>query len=106
MERQSGAGKPSRTSGSLCAWSSLWHRLPGSATESWLSRWPIPAPADWVRRVNRPLTDGELEAMRRGVQRGQPYGGERWVQLTVKRLGLESSLRPRGRPRKDSASAG
>jgi putative transposase len=50
--------------------------------------------------VNRAESKKELEAVRRGVQRGQPYGSETWCQRIVQRLGLESILRPRGRPRK------
>ena len=32
--------------------------------------------------------------------KGQPYGSENWVKRRAKRLGLESTLRRRGRPRK------
>jgi putative transposase len=82
-------------------WSSLWRRQQrGAPAGEILSRWPVAMPHDWVRRVNRALTSGELDALRRSVLRGQPYGSERWVRYTAKRLGLESSLRPRGRPRK------
>ena len=42
----------------------------------------------------------ELVALRRSVERGVPYGGERWQKRTIGALGLESTLRPRGRPRK------
>jgi len=83
-------------------WSSLWRRRQGGAlTAQVLSRWPVAMPPDWVRRVNRALTVGELDALRRSVQRGQPYGSDHWVRYAAKRLGLESSLRPRGRPRKE-----
>jgi putative transposase len=82
-------------------WSSLWRRGHGGAAASEvLSRWPVPMPEDWTRRVNRALTAEELDALRRCVQRGAPYGSDRWVRNTAERLGLESSLRPRGRPRK------
>jgi len=86
-------------------WSSLRRRLHGGAfaTEI-LSRWPIAIPQDWDRRVNEALTSGELDALRRSVQRGQPYGSDNWVRYAAKRLGLETSLRPRGRPRKSHRS--
>jgi hypothetical protein len=65
-----------------------------------LSDWPIPRPVDWTSRVNRADAKKELEALRRSVQRGQqPYGTEPWFQQIVQQLGLESTLRPRGRPR-------
>ncbi|WP_169975727.1 transposase [Tautonia rosea] len=57
-------------------------------------------PRTWARRVNRPLSDAELAAMRHSVARGTPYGSEDWTRDTASILGLESSLRPRGRPRK------
>jgi hypothetical protein len=40
---------------------------------------------------------GALEVLRRCVRRGQPFGGEEWVEATVKRLGLEGTMRPQGR---------
>ena len=65
-----------------------------------LCAWPIPRPEDWISRVNRAEGSKELQAIRRSVQRGQPYGSEVWCERIVQRLGLESTLRPRGRPRK------
>ena len=82
-------------------WSSLWRRRHDAAWASkTLSRWPVEQPVDWLRRVNVALTAGELESLRCSVQKGQPFGHARWTQRTAKRLGLESSLRPRGLPRK------
>jgi putative transposase len=84
-------------------WNGLWRRAHGDdAARAMLSRWPIAPPRDWRRLVNQPQTDAELAALREAVQRGQPFGGERWKQRTVKELGLESTVRPRGRPRKGS----
>ena len=56
-------------------------------------------PSDWLALVNQPQTDSELEAIRRSVARSQPYGSDGWVRETARQLGLESTLRPRGRPR-------
>ena len=80
-------------------WSSR-HRWPRSRRPVWLDDGPVPRPADWPSRVNRPQTDAELVALRRCVQRGAPFGNETWAQRTAHRLGLESTRRPRGRPRK------
>jgi len=60
----------------------------------------LPRPTSWRRFVNQPQNDAELAAIRRSVQRGQPYGGDAWTRVTAKRLGLESTLRSRGRPKK------
>jgi len=45
-------------------------------------------------------TDADLEALRRSVVRGAPFGEASWQQRTAKKLGLQSTLRPCGRPRK------
>jgi putative transposase len=85
-------------------WSSLWRRTCGSAEERrWLSDWPLSVPRAWADLVNQPQTEGELEAIRRSLMRGQPYGGENWVSKTAWQLGLESTLRLRGRPRKTAS---
>lgn len=82
-------------------WSSLWRFQSGDpALTELLSDWPIPRPHDWLKDVNRALTEGELQALRRCCRRGAPYGGEVWCQRAIKKLGLESSIRPRGRPKK------
>jgi hypothetical protein len=56
------------------------------------------------RNSRRPFfssqSEAELAALRRSVSRGRPYGSEVWVQDIVQRLGLQATIRPRGRPRK------
>ena len=79
-------------------WGSLWRRGQADPAQvAWLSAWPVERPRDWVVRTNRPQTAVELEALRLCVQRGRPFGEESWVMS--KRLGLDSTLRPRGRPK-------
>lgn len=81
-------------------WSSLWRRTQGEAkATAWLSDWPVAVPRDWVARVNRADMRSELEALRTCVQRGRPYGEEAWVRRLCRRCGLESTLRPPGRPK-------
>jgi len=65
-----------------------------------LDDWPLPRPHDWLHFVNQPQTEAELAAVRDAVQRGHPFGSPGWQEATAKQLGLESTLRPRGRPRK------
>ncbi len=79
-------------------WSSLWRRTQGAS--QWLTDWPMAQPEDWVTWTNEPQTDTELEALRRCVARGRPFGTEAWVRRMIRRLNLEGTLRPRGRPRK------
>lgn len=66
---------------------------------SLLDEWPVDPPRDWVRVVNGPQTLKELAAIRTSAARGRPYGSEDWVKRTATILGLNSSLRSRGRPR-------
>jgi putative transposase len=82
-------------------WSSLWlWRHPGEYEDvPALSRWPVERPRRWAYHVNRPQTAAELEALRRSVNRGSPYGGPSWVRRTARELNLETTLRPRGRPK-------
>ena len=67
-----------------------------------LSPWPIPRAPRWIERVNTPLTAAELKAVRTSVNRGSPFGGETWVQRISQQLNLQSTIRPRGRPKKES----
>ena len=80
-------------------WSSLWRRCEGDPT-GLLDAGPAPLPAGWLRHVNAAATEAELEALRRSVVRGRPYGEEGWVKATAEKLGLQATLRSVGRPRK------
>lgn len=82
-------------------WGSLfrWRRV-SAEDKALLSRWPVPRHSGWLDYVNRPQSDAELAALRRSVERGIPFGSEGWTATAARRLSLESTLRPRGRPRK------
>ena len=87
-------------------WSSLWRRRQrDKSARRMLASWPVARPSDWTRRVNRPLTASELDAVHGSVRRGRPFGSEVWVQQIAKQLRLESTLRPPGRPRKPPENA-
>jgi hypothetical protein len=66
-------------------------------------RWPllifVPVAVQGVMAIRGP-EKAELAALRRGVQRGSPYGEGAWCDQIVRRLGLESTLHPQGRPKK------
>ncbi len=83
-------------------WGSLAQRV-GRASGPPLADWPLPQPSDWVEYVNSRQTEAELEAVRRCVRRGSPYGNAPWVEQTAESLGLQSTLRRQGRPRKTPA---
>lgn len=83
-------------------WSSLaWHNRPDFPREV-LSSWPLSRPDGWIERVNRPQSESELAALRLCANRGTPFGEESWIERTVKQMGLESTVRARGRPNKPS----
>ncbi len=67
---------------------------------------PAVRPIDWLAHVNHPQTEEEEEALRECIRRRRPYGDERWAERAAQSLGLEASLRPRGRPRKEPTDAG
>jgi putative transposase len=80
-------------------WGSLWRWLQKTEPDPpLLSPWPIPRAANWVQRVNEPLTGPELARVRLSAVRGRPFGEAEWVDKIAKRHGLDSTLRPRGRP--------
>jgi len=82
-------------------WSSLWTRPDRRSTIGvLLSPWPVEMPSRWTSLVNQVQNERELAALHRARDRGQPYGEDRWAQRTAKSLGIESSLRPPGRPKK------
>jgi putative transposase len=81
-------------------WSSLGYLFREGAPKEVLSEWPLPRPANWAELVNEPQTESELAALRRCVNRGTPYGSQGWIEMTAEQLGLQLTLRPRGRPRK------
>jgi putative transposase len=61
---------------------------------------PIKLPANWDRYIDEPLTEKDLERMRQSVARQSPYGQTEWQIKVAQELGLECTLRPRGRPKK------
>ena len=87
-------------------WSSLWARHSGNEdARALLAAWPVAEPAHWLRYVNAVQTEGELKALRRSVVRGTPFGSDAWVLKTAAKLGLEWTMRPRGRPKKRAGDA-
>lgn len=61
---------------------------------------PVEAPTDWPQWIDQPLFAHELVTLRTCVNRQQPFGTEDWQVTMAATLGLASTLRRRGRPRK------
>ena len=82
-------------------WGSLWRRVHGTKEQrALLGPWPVPKPRQWTTLVNQAQHETEVKAIRHCIARGQPFGDDGWVRVTADRLGLQSTLRPRGRPSK------
>jgi|UniRef100_A0A7C6AGX3 putative transposase len=60
----------------------------------------IDIPSHWTKFVDEPLSFNDLEKLRNSINRQAPYGEEEWQIQICKNLGLESTIRPRGRPAK------
>ena len=89
-------------------WSSGWRRdnEKGHGNEKdrslpLISSPPIPLPLDWSEQLRVGMPTETLDRIKHSIQRSCPYGEAGWVQKTATRLKLESTLRPRGRPRKE-----
>ncbi len=66
-----------------------------------LCDWPLDRPRNWSKLLEEKLPDTEAQRLRTSIQRGRPYGSEQWTRAAAQRLNLQSTLRPRGRPRKN-----
>lgn len=83
-------------------WCSLWvrsHRT--SMLAQWLCPWPVNRPRTWLTDVNRAFGDHELKDLQLSITRGVPLGTQRWRTRIANRLELASTLRSRGRPKKE-----
>ena len=80
-------------------WSSLAVRL-GAEKEGLVpSKGPIKLPDNWAALVDLLPGETDLATIENCLRRGCPCGPDAWVKRTAARLELESTLRPRGRPR-------
>lgn len=82
-------------------WSSLWIREFGDQDyNDLLSTWPVAHSGKWLTFVNKRESKSDLESLTKSSFSGTPYGSDAWIKRTAKKLGLQSSLRKQGRPRK------
>lgn len=85
----------------LWQFGSLWRWKHGSIGEkSMLASWPVKRRSDWIGWVRMAFSEAEKDRLKWCIKRGAPFGDDTWVESTARKYDLESTLRPRGRPRK------
>jgi putative transposase len=65
-----------------------------------LSPYPAVRQRKWAEKVHAPPAAATLAEIRRSTATGLPYGSPQWVARLAKKLDLDLTIRPRGRPRK------
>lgn len=64
-----------------------------------LAKSPPARQRKWAEKIHALFDARQLQAIRRSVATGLPYGERTWVERLAKRLELDLTIRPRGRPR-------
>ncbi len=84
------------------SWSSLAIRTGNNDKPITLCKSPVELPKQWHRMVNNLTTidEGIINKIEISIERGSPLGDNEWITQTAGELGLESTIKPRGRPRK------
>lgn len=82
-------------------WGSLYQRVHKSPQQKKLLA-PLPTilPVNYLQSVNQILPGDALDAIRYSVNKGKPYGNNRWVSKIISRFDLGHTIRGPGRPRK------
>lgn len=82
-------------------WGSAWRRMNGTEAQmKLLDPLPVPFPENYLDWINTADKVDDLTVIRHSLNKGVPYGRERWVDTMVTKYHLESTLRNAGRPKK------
>ena len=81
------------------AWSSFAARKDLEKPFS-LSNGPVVVPANWPQLVTCNIARKDQDRIRNSIKRGAPLGQSDWIERTAAKLNLESTMRPKGRPKK------
>jgi putative transposase len=71
-----------------------------------LHEWPMARPGDWCNWVNESELTEQLNMVRKSLLKGQPYGSAQWVEQLVTLWNLGTTVRGRGRPKKEEVHNG
>ncbi len=86
-------------------YSSLAKRMGFSENDIKLSTGPVRLSRNWLDNVlDFAAYQQQADEIRKCISRGRPFGDTQWIAETAGQLQLESTLRPRGRPKKGSGN--
>ena len=81
-------------------WSSAWRREYGTIEQKKiLSPWPISVSKDYLKYLNEPQKDGEIDIIRKSVNKNVPLGNDAWCAKMINKYKLGQTLRGVGRPK-------
>jgi putative transposase len=80
-------------------WSSFAVRQ-GAESFFELSQGPVELPGCWETLVHDAIEPKQIGVLDNSIRRGAPFGDLNWQAVTAKKMGLESTMKPRGRPNK------
>lgn len=81
---------------------SVYRRYKGTDKEKKiLSAWVCDEPEDYLQFLAQPITEKEYKKIMQSEIKGVPFGDEEYVFTTVKKYNLASTLRAKGRPKKE-----
>jgi putative transposase len=81
-------------------WGSLWRREKGKAQQKkLLAKLPVVLPSNYLQSVNELFDDDSLTTIRMSVNKGTPFGGEKWAAGMITKYNMLSTTRAPGRPR-------
>jgi len=79
-------------------WSSFAVRQ-GAESLFELSDGPLPLPTNWPKLVHNVMPPDQAAPIVNSIKRGAPWGRSDWIQRTAAKMNLQSTLRPKGRPK-------
>ena len=63
---------------------------------------PVSLPRNWPALVGRSVAEKDVSKIGNSIKRGTPLGLGQWVLQTARQMALDSTLRPKGRPKKST----
>lgn len=83
-------------------WGSAWRRTYGTVQQKkLLDQTPVELPNGYLKWINTTESLDDLVFVRYSVNKGVPYGKEKWVDKMVTTFHLETTMRGVDRPKKN-----